>query len=64
LNTEVMATDKGRLTTYVPTEIKKYIEDMATSQRRTLSNMLEIIIIEYVESHQQKTKQKGDDRNG
>lgn len=62
--TSVMATDKGRLTTYVPNEVKEYIEKLANADRRTLSNMVEIILIDFVESHQQKTKQKGDDRNG
>jgi hypothetical protein len=54
-----MATDKSGIMTYVPPEIKKRLEALAMEQRRSLSNFVEILLIEYVEG----LEKKGSDRN-
>jgi len=58
--TVIMPTDKARVVCYTPPETKKELERIATDQHRSLSNLVELILMEYVTNQ----KNKESDRNG
>lgn len=49
----VMTTSKSRVGCYIPHSLKEDAERLAKSQRRTLSNLVEVLLAEAVEQYKQ-----------
>jgi hypothetical protein len=55
-----MTTKKPRLTIYLTQEKRDYLEKWATKDKRTLSNLVGLLIDEAMEKHQKEEAVKND----
>jgi hypothetical protein len=57
-----MTTRKPRLTIYLTSEKKQYLDEWAASDKRTLTNLVGLLLDEAIEKHQKQTQAitKGD----
>ncbi len=54
-----MTTRKPRLTIYLTTEKKQYLDEWAASDKRTLTNLVGLLLDEAIERRQKEKESKG-----
>lgn len=49
-----MTTDKERITIYLPTELKDRLAEMAKADRRSMTTMIEVLLLEALQARDGK----------
>lgn len=57
-----MTTRKPRLTIYLSPEKKRYLEEWAEKDKRTLTNLVGLVLDEAIERQQQEEKRKAEEK--
>jgi hypothetical protein len=49
-----VTTDKERITIYLPTELKNHLTELAKADRRSMTTMIEVLLLEALQARQNK----------